>query len=179
MKPTLHPQYVQPSLLPGLLNIKPATYPAESIDPLKPHYQAMPVPVPKALWIGDWCVDLENDIHWLASHYHTQPGSFLYIQEVHRFTLKETEVDKIKVDEVWVEFKNLEKRKTSIRPDRIKFFDRWLPPIGMLRDAARLVFGVEKVTVSWLNEKRTDLYWNVQLVRHPSPEQFFAEWDKK
>lgn len=179
MKPTLHPQYVQPSLLPGLLNIKPATYPAESIDPLKPHYQAMPVPIPRARWESDWIVDLEDDIHWLASHYHTQPGSFLYIQELHKFTSVTTVGADGGVDVVWVEYKNGGDRATTISPDRIKFFDRWLPPIGMLRDAARLVFGVEKVTVSWLNEKRTDLYWNVQLVRHPSPEQFFAEWDKK
>jgi len=172
MKPTLHPQYVQPSMLPMLLNIKPATYPAESIDPLVPHYQAIPVPVPRRLFEGDWLVDMENDIHWLASHYHTQPGSFLYIQETHRFTQGAD-------GSVMVEYKNGGKTPSNIKPDRIKFFDRWLPPIGMLRDAARLVFGVEKVTVSWLNEKRTDLYWSVQLVRHPSPEQFFAEWDKK
>ena len=177
MKPTLHPQYVQPEMLKGLFNIKPATFPAEPLDTTLPIYKQLPIPIPRRLWLGDWCVDLENDIGWLASHYHTQPKEgFIWIQEKHRLTLvNQPDLSSA----VQVEYANGEKRMTSITPDQVKFFDRWLPPIGMFRNAARMVLGIEDIQVKWATDKRADLFWLLSIVRHPSPEQVFAEVDKK
>lgn len=177
MKPHLHPQYIPADKLPLLLNIKPSTYPAEPLDTSVGHYQSIPFPIPRKLWEGDWVVDIENDIQCLASHFHTQPGDFMWIQEKHRFTTEPNE--EAKDGMIWVNYMIGDPKPMTARKWDIKFFDRWLPPIGMLRNASRLVFGVDKIDVRWLDEKRTDLLWVVEIVRHPNPEQVFAEADKK
>lgn len=169
-----------PSLLPIALdnfqlasvhNIKPSTYPAEAMDPSIPTYAQLIKSVPKKAWEGDWIIEQENDIAFLAKHFQSQPDDFMWVREKHRFKQED--------QTVICQYQMGEDKKTTIHPSDVPFFDRWLPPIGMLRDASRFCLLVKSVDVEWANEKRTDMIWKIGIMRVAEPDLIFHQFNKR
>lgn len=164
-------------LLPRIRNMKASTWPVELADPGAPGIKKIPVLIPKKQWDGDWIINLENDIKFLAAHFQAQPGSYLWVRETHRIFTKTNPTDP-EFCEVWVEYRDGEKRKTTILSGEVAHMDRWIPPLAMLRDATRTVLKVHEVDVEWADDKRTQLTWVIGAERVASPE-YVLEMDKR
>lgn len=175
--PTLHPFYVDKNCLKGLKNIKPNTFPAEPIDPEQLVSKSLVQEVPRKLWEGDWLINLNDDIKFLEQHFCCGVGDYLYIREPHRLTVK-TNVTDPNFKEVWVEYVDLEKRKTSLLPEEVKYPDRNMPPITMPKLACRYILKVRSIGVMWADDKKTRLVWVIGIERMPSAE-YVLELEKR
>lgn len=157
--------------------MKPGTYPVELDDPRYPAIGKIPIPIPRKHWEGDWIINMDGDIKFLASHFYANVGDYLWVRETHRFSVKTNATDP-DFKEVWVEYKDGNSRKTTILPEEIPHIDRWLPPLAMLRDATRFVLKIKDIESEWANDEKTNLIWVIGVERVVSPE-YIIEMDKR
>lgn len=157
--------------------MKSGTYPVGLADPSMPSISKLPILIPKKEWEGDFLVDLDNDIKFLANHFQAQPGSYLWVRETHRLSVK-TNVTDPSFSEVWAEYKDGERRKTTLLPNELTYMDRWIPPVAMLRDACRFVLKVRDIEVMWSDDVKTKLIWAVGVEKMAAPD-YIIDQDKR
>lgn len=154
--------------------MKPGTYPVELSDPSLPGIAKLPITIPKREWEGDWVVNIENDIKFLAGHFHAQPGNYIWAREHHRLSII-TDATDPEFEEVWCEYKDGTKKKTTLLPDELTYVDRWIPPVAMFRDACRFVLKVRDIEVMWADDEKTRLIWAVGAEMMANPGYIFEQ----
>ena len=134
--------------------------------------KALVCEIPKHLWESDFFVDLDNDIKFLEHHFQCNPEDFLWIRESCRLSVKGTDLGR----EVWVEYNDGQKRKTTLLPEQVEHPDRKVPPIAMYKAACRYVLRVKEIDSRWLDkDKRTKLVWVIGIERIADPDYLFEQ----
>lgn len=134
--------------------------------------KALVCEIPKHLWESDFFVDLDNDIKFLEHHFQCKPEDYLWVRESCRLSIKGTDLGR----EVWVEYCDGQKRKTTLLPEQVEYPDRKLPPIAMHKTSCRHVLKVKEIESRWADpDKRTRLIWVVGIERVADPDYLFEQ----